>query len=431
MRFSQQFVSFIFLLLSTTTFCFPDPHAKTTVNGTILEPIIIVPGLFSSSLEIQLYDYLPPNEFCDRNSDKWIPFYPPASPKTLEFPPIFDCYMDYLHLSYDNQLNIFTNTSGTRIKPSDFGSPNGTSYIASFVKRFFEIGYTDVNIRGAPYDWRTDGHSANLSYQYAQLTNLVEETYLANNNSAVHLIGHSFGSPYIYYFLSKVAPQDWKDKYIKSFISLSGPFLGTPIAAVLMVGGMGIFENGGFGAPLEGTGGSLFSKLEAIEEAKYLNTYRNFPSLVGLMPPEKFWPTPPSNVSVLISTPSRNYTAADNLQLLVDANLTGPLYIRINNFEDYNTYPPPGTVMHCLFGYGIPTLNSVVFADNNFQKVKSYSNVSGDGSISVTSLEFCENWVHQQELPIYVKPYFNISHNGLIFNQQVFEYLVNITTHPA
>lgn len=57
-----------------------------------------------------------------------------------------------------------------------------------------------------------------------KLQDLVEETY-EEYQEPVYLMGHSMGCHYVLYFLN-TQPQDWKDKYIKGFISLGAPWGG-------------------------------------------------------------------------------------------------------------------------------------------------------------------------------------------------------------
>lgn len=65
-----------------------------------------------------------------------------------------------------------------------------------------------------------------MSGYYSQLTKLVEDTYTINNNSKVVLLGHSLGNLVLLYFLNQKT-QEWKDKFIGSFVTLSAPWGGS------------------------------------------------------------------------------------------------------------------------------------------------------------------------------------------------------------
>lgn len=77
---------------------------------------------------------------------------------------------------------------------------------------------------------------------FSNLIKLVEETYEQNGNKSVVLIAHSMGGPMAYIMLQKVS-QQWKDKYIKSLIGLSGAWGGSVKALkVFTVGKLVIFK---------------------------------------------------------------------------------------------------------------------------------------------------------------------------------------------
>lgn len=55
---------------------------------------------------------------------------------------------------------------------------------------------------------------------------LVEDTFTQTNGQKTVFITHSMGSPMTLYFLNHQT-QDWKNKYIKTWISLAGCWGGT------------------------------------------------------------------------------------------------------------------------------------------------------------------------------------------------------------
>lgn len=61
---------------------------------------------------------------------------------------------------------------------------------------------------------------------FIKLKDLVEETYKTNNNTPVALIAHSMGGPMSLYFLHQQT-QAWKDKYIRTIVTLSGAWGGS------------------------------------------------------------------------------------------------------------------------------------------------------------------------------------------------------------
>ena len=59
------------------------------------------------------------------------------------------------------------------------------------------------------------------SEYFSKLKTLIEDTYSANGNKKITLLSHSLGCPYTLVFLNKQT-QDWKDRYILQWITLSG-----------------------------------------------------------------------------------------------------------------------------------------------------------------------------------------------------------------
>jgi len=69
---------------------------------------------------------------------------------------------------------------------------------------------------------------------YANLKSLIEEMYAENNNKKIHVLGHSMGCIHATEFFATV-PKAWKDTHIASFISVAGPFSGSPQATRALV----------------------------------------------------------------------------------------------------------------------------------------------------------------------------------------------------
>ena len=68
------------------------------------------------------------------------------------------------------------------------------------------------------------------------LQHLIEDTYIINGHRRVVLIGHSMGNPYILYLLNRQS-RAWKDKFVKSFVSLAAPWAGAAKTMRLMTSG--------------------------------------------------------------------------------------------------------------------------------------------------------------------------------------------------
>ena len=68
------------------------------------------------------------------------------------------------------------------------------------------------------------------------LAHLVEKMYTENKNQKVVLVGHSMGNPYLLTMLNKQST-GWKNKYVKSYVSLAGPWGGAVKTMRLMASG--------------------------------------------------------------------------------------------------------------------------------------------------------------------------------------------------
>jgi len=142
-----------------------------------------------------------------------------------------------------------------------------------------------------------------------------------------------------------------------------------------------------------------------------LNLFRDFPSLVGLMPPEELWNETSAIISIQNSTES--WTPQEGLELLKATHANISYDIRWNNYMDYNSVPPPGVTMYCLYGWGIPTIYEYIFSAN-FSKLVNYTYQDGDQDIPWISLDWCNHWKNNQPQDVFVFPLYNVSHNGII-----------------
>ena len=139
-----------------------------------------------------------------------------------------------MKLLYNNITHQVSNDSGVEIRVPGFRSTETIEYFC--VQQIFEIGqyfaplvkylvhylnYTrKKDVFGAPYDWRLSPRQ-NSDY-FKNLSALIETAYEKNNKKVV-LLAHSMGCPYISYSLYKQS-RYWKNKYVDSFISISGSY---------------------------------------------------------------------------------------------------------------------------------------------------------------------------------------------------------------
>lgn len=119
------------------------------------------------------------------------------------------------------------------------------------------------------------------------LKQLIEQTYLENNNEPVILLAHSMGGPMTVIFLN-LQTQAWKDKYIKSLVTLSGVWGGSMKAIKVYAIGDDL--------------GSYVLR-ESVMRAEQITS----PSLAFLLPSKLFWKPD----EVLVETDKMNFTIND------------------------------------------------------------------------------------------------------------------------
>ena len=223
---------FVLLLLASLA-----SQVKLKINKhkqITLYPVILIPGDGGNQLYAKLNKSSAPHYFCQLKSNGFFELW-----LNLEeiSPYVIDCFIDNMRLFYDNKTRTTNNGQGVDIDIKNFGDSSTVEYLddskLSVTSYFAQIADALVkklnykrglNVRGAPYDWRKAPDE--LDFFFRNLTNLVEETYYANNNTKCMIVAHSMGNPMTLYWLNNYVSQEWKDKFIRYFVSLSAPWGG-------------------------------------------------------------------------------------------------------------------------------------------------------------------------------------------------------------
>ncbi len=167
-----------------------------------ISKVILVPGYGGNQIYAKLNKSTAANRLCKKKTNEFFKLWLNVFDVTFNI----DCMVENLKLVYKNETKFTYNNDGVEILIKDFGKTSSleyfdspkvgfSSYYATIVNALVKkANYVrNVNIRGAPYDWRRSPDE--LHPYYLSLTRLIEETYEMNNQTKVMIVVSE-----IYYF---------------------------------------------------------------------------------------------------------------------------------------------------------------------------------------------------------------------------------------
>lgn len=316
-----------------------------------------------------------------------------------------------MKLVYNSTSRTTENAPGVSIRVGGFGKTEsvefvdpakviGTSYFESLVRQLVDLGYErDKNIVSAPYDFRRAPNE--LRDYFEDLKALVEKTYATNGNESVVFICHSMGCLNSLYFFN-LHSQEWKDKHIRSIISLSGVWGGSVKALKAFTSG----DNFG---------------VVVIPSLTLRKDVRTFPSLAYLLPSPEVWP----HDEVLVSNRERGYTVRDYKQYFDDIKypIGYEMWLDVRNLT--SPRKAPGVEVHCLHGYKVTTMKKLEYVVGGFPDAAKPKMTygDGDGTVNLISLQACRGWVGQQSQPVMYKNFTSVDHMTILSDKQVLQYI--------
>eukprot|EP01130_Rhizamoeba_saxonica_P002225 TRINITY_DN12073_c0_g1_i1.p1 TRINITY_DN12073_c0_g1~~TRINITY_DN12073_c0_g1_i1.p1 ORF type:complete len:462 (-),score=112.27 TRINITY_DN12073_c0_g1_i1:26-1390(-) len=386
-----------------------------------LEPIIFVPGLGGSGIQAKLERNDVPAWYCFKTWDwfgLWVSLYEVFAQ---------ECWLDNMVLNYNESENTYSNNLGVATKPHDFGGLKGIDYLdhtvdmfgltavfADFIKHYESVGYKPgKNLFGAPFDWRypVDTLYTNTSFA-TDFKKLIEHAYEVSGNKKVHLLGHSMGGKLSLYFLNR-ADDQWKKKYIASFIPVATPWSGSVKALKAVISG------DDFGFNLLG-----FSLLQ-LEKVSRIG--RTAGGVVSLIPEKLLW----GSNQVFVQTPSKKYTSNDFDDLFVDIGSAETAVIHQRTYNNETQLNHPEVTTYCLYGYGVDTPITLHYPEFTPGKVHQPSHIDysdkGDGTVPLLSLQECQLW-ESEHAPIKCREYDVREHVGILADNELIEDVLLITT---
>lgn len=374
---------------------FPIPLILLTLTTvtyvSCVPPVIFVPGLGGSVLEARLESRSSYRD-CKTNSDWYTVWFSETQVLTR-----YACFLQNIKLHLASNGSIVSD-DGVYLRPKDFGGLDGVRYankgtrdpvpvpyLETFVQAFLKKGYeAGVSLRAATYDFRKAGEADFLEDLFKKFQLLIEETAKLNDNQAVHLIGHSLGSPVVNYFLQTMNEQ-WVERFIGSATLIAAPLGGTPVAVQ--------------GSMM----GPVFPYVPQQLPALVAPAVRTFPSILWMFPSQgtseqhKIWGN-----TTFLETNDKNYTYKDIPQLLKDLNSTllSSMLLKMESVRESGFKQPGKVPVMCMYANDSDTaltLKTDVVTDIG-GKIVQHS--KGDGTVNIQSLRICNTWSDQSKVTV-------------------------------
>ncbi|XP_030368397.1 group XV phospholipase A2 [Strigops habroptila] len=367
-------------------------------------PVVLVPGDLGNQLEAKLDKPSVVHYLCSKKTDSYFTLWLNLE---LLLPVIIDCWIDNIRLVYNRTSKITEPPDGVDIRVPGFGQTFSLefldpskrsvgSYFYMLVQSLVDWGYKrDEDVRGAPYDWRK-APNENRDY-FVALRKMIELMY-EQYGSPVVLIAHSMGNMYTLYFLNNQT-QDWKDKYIKDYVSLGAPWGG--VAKTLRVLASG--DN---------------NRIPVISSLKIRDQQRSAVSTNWMLPYNYTWPPD----KVFVRTPTANYTLRDYQKFYRDISFEDGWLMRQNTEPLVYQMTPPGVRIHCLYGTGVETPDSFHYESFPDKEPKIFYS-DGDGTVNLQSALQCQKWVNMQKQKVVVFELSGNEHIQMLSNDTTISYV--------
>ena len=261
----------------------------------------------------------------------------------------------------------FSEQPGVTVSLIDYGSTRSAPFYEQLYKTLESAGYTrDKDIRVADYDARL---TPDMGGFLQRTKKLVEDTYHANGDRPVQLVGHSNGPLYAQYLLTNTSRQ-WRDTYIHGFTPLAGNFPGQGLLYSVLFTGLNVRD---FGYPTTTANAVSSARMYLTAPSTYMSA--SDPKVFG------------DRETVIADTSTgRGYTPQDYPRLLVDAKLGYLLpvarhYIGFVRFTDPSSFPYVDVTAER--GSGLPTIVGATLPDltvGQLVRQSQFITASGDSN---------------------------------------------------
>uniref|UniRef100_A0A914VNE4 Uncharacterized protein n=1 Tax=Plectus sambesii TaxID=2011161 RepID=A0A914VNE4_9BILA len=376
-------------------------------------PVVLVPGDGGSQIEAKLVGKPEVVHYvCQKVTQDYFDLWLNLE---LFLPYVIDCWVDNMKLFFNETTNKTENSPGVVTRVPGWGNtstvewldPSKSSsglYYTTLVEKMVTLGYRrGKDVVGAPYDWRHG--PGQFDNYFDKLKELIENTYRYNGNKKVVVVGHSMGNPVMLYFYNSLVTQEWKDKFIRSHVSMAGAWGGSLKIMKLFASG---YNMGHYRIVLPP------SKLRTMQ--------RSFGSSAFLMPSYNLW----DRSEVLASSPERNYTLANLEQFFTDINFEDGYRMYKQNAFMLGNLSGPGVEVHCIYSLGMDTPERFEWSKGYFPDYPptTIHFGEGDGTVNQRSLETCLKWAENNNNKPVTKYVLNkVEHLDILNNAEAISYV--------
>jgi len=402
-------------------------NSRNLFESKQLCPIILVPGLGASPLfarwnksssgTVQTVDgsdnFQQADPWsCKQVQDSWVQIWPPNVDGLASF-----CWAENTKVTSANGKIV--NASGVNTTTQEIGSVEfaNDDYMSSLIEALEAIGYQqDVNLFAANYDFRKIGDLDEINAWCLSLTKLIEQHCALQENPAI-IIGHDLGAVVANYFLVN-AIQEWKDRFINKFISISGTFGGCPKALRAVLSGPT--------GTLTGIPAENFSK--AIRTSSGLSLMLPNPVVYGDMP--------------LVQFNQLSYSSNDIPKMIESVSVEALKIFKISEKVRDIAMKAPKVEVHILAGTDLNTESNYKYnmslenePERNApfyqlempfnQKFNYPDRFVGDGTVPKFALEYPVWWSKNQSQPVYFQFFTGLEHTKILSSFEPVQYIIN------
>ncbi len=231
---------------------------------------------------------------------------------------------------------------------------------------------------------------------FDKLKSMIEDMYNKYKHK-VTIVTHSMGGPISLFFLTDVVDQQWKDRYIKQYITLSAVWAGSvkSVRAIISGDNEGVFID----RPIWGRDSS-----------------RSYQSTLWLLPPVgKLW-----GDFGFAFTPRGSFSANNYEELFNSLGIKDGWERYQGGLNNSRYDRSPNVTTYCYYGMGKPTPLQFVYSQKEYpDSPPEVINGTGDGTVPEKSLKVCGEWMNRQSYPVYMKEFSPVEHVDLIKNKDL------------